>query len=384
MSGYKAPTNPKPNFPKTLPPPHCYPPMHIQKHFGKQGILLVNLGTPDAPTRVAVNRYLGQFLTDKRVVDNLPWIGRQAIFRGIVGPIRSGLVNPFKLGGSTELYSELWTENGSPLKYYGEVLTEAVARELGEDYVVRLAMRYQNPSMESALRELLDAGVSSVTVFPLFPQYASATTGSVHQEVMRLLSKEQIIPNVNLVNSYYDHPALVKVFADNALSNFDLREYDHILFSYHGLPQRQLKKGDRSGCHCYADGTNACCHSISQINQFCYSAQCHATTAAIAERLELDPSNYTTCYQSRLGFDDWAKPYTIDVIEEWAKEKGAKRLLCFSPAFVADCLETTIEIGLEYQEEFEEWGGEKIDLVPSLNDDPRWVGAVTEMVRAYG
>lgn len=353
--------------------------MHVQKHFGKKGVLLVNLGTPDAPTPKAVNRYLGEFLTDPRVIDNLPGPAQQLLVRGIIAPIRSGIVNPFKAGGSTKLYQELWTENGSPLKYYGEVLTEHVAKELGEEYVVRLAMRYQNPSIKAALRELIDEGVSSITVFPLFPQYASATTGSVHQEVMRLLSREQAIPNVNLVNSYYEHPALIKVFADNARDNYDLDSYDHIFFSYHGLPQRQLKKADNSGCHCYKK--EGCCNDISQVNQFCYSAQCHATTRAIAAELGLREEQYTTSFQSRLGFDDWAKPYTIDILEEWAKEHNAKKLLCFSPAFVADCLETTIEIGLEYQEEFEEWGGEKIDLVPSLNADPRWIQAVVDMVR---
>ena len=355
--------------------------MHDQQQFGKQGILLVNLGTPDAPTPVAVNRYLGQFLTDPRVVDNLPTPFRQLLFRGVVGPIRSGIVNPFKAGGSTKLYQELWTENGSPLKYYGEVLTKAVAERMGDDYVVRLAMRYQNPSIESALRELMDAGVSSVTIFPLFPQYASATTGSIHEEVMRLLMKEQSIPNLSFVNSYYDHPAIVKVFADNARDLGPLDQWDHIIFSYHGLPQRQLKKADPSGCHCYADGTNACCNAIVKANQFCYSAHCHATTRAIVNELGLADGTYTTSFQSRLGFDDWAKPYTIDILENLAKEQGAKRVLCFSPAFVADCLETTIEIGLEYQEEFEEWGGEHIQLVPSLNDDPRWIEAVVAMLR---
>ncbi len=353
--------------------------MYVQQHFGKQGILLVNLGTPDAPTPRAVNRYLGEFLTDPRVIDNLPGIAQQVLVRGIIAPIRSGIVNPFKPGGSTKLYQELWTENGSPLKYYGEVLTAAVTERLGDDYVVRLAMRYQQPSIESAVRELIAEGVSSITVFPLFPQYASATTGSVHQEVMRVLSKEQSIPNVHLVNSYYEHPLLIKVFADNARDLGPLNQWDHIIFSYHGLPQRQLKKADNSGCHCYK--VAGCCNSIGQVNQFCYSAQCHATTRAIVAELGLPEGSYTTSFQSRLGFDDWAKPYTIDVLEDLAKNKGAKKLLCFSPAFVADCLETTIEIGVEYQEEFEEWGGEHIQLVPSLNDDPRWISAVVGMLR---
>ena len=195
---------------------------------------------------------------------------------------------------------------------------------------------------------------------------------------MRLLSQRQTIPDVKLINSYYEQPELIRVFADNARDLGDLDRYDHIIFSYHGLPQRQLKKADDCN-HCYV--VDGCCDTIGRVNQFCYSAQCHATTRAIAAELGLPEERYTTSFQSRLGFDDWAKPYTIDVLEAWAKERGAKHILCFSPAFVADCLETTIEIGVEYQEEFEKWGGEHIDLVPSLNDDPRWVAALVSMIR---
>ncbi len=351
--------------------------MPLQQHFGKKGVLLVNLGTPDAPTPRAVNRYLGEFLTDPRVIDNLPGPAQQVLVRGIIAPIRSGIVNPFKPGGSTKLYQELWTENGSPLKYYGEQLTEGVAAALGDEFVVRLAMRYQQPSIQEEIDYLLKQQVSSILVFPLFPQYASATTGSVHQEVMRIMSKQQTIPDVKFVNSYYDRPELVKIFADHARPLLAATDYEHIFFSYHGLPQRQLKKADDCN-HCYEQAD--CCQTISRVNQFCYSAQCHATTRAIAAELGLQEERYTTCFQSRLGFDDWAKPYTIDVLEEQARA-GKKKLLCFSPAFVADCLETVIEIGVEYQEEFEEWGGERIDLVPSLNDDPAWIEAVVKMVR---
>ena len=343
------------------------PPVTSTTHFGKKGVLLVNLGTPDAPTYWAVNRYLQQFLTDGRVID-IPAVPRQLLVRGIIAPFRSG--------SSAKLYKELWTENGSPLKYYGEQLAEGIIERLGEAYHVELAMRYQKPSIKSAIKKLLDDGVSEIIVFPLFPQYASATTGSVHQEVMNILAKEQEIPDLKMVNSYYDHPEMIKVFADNA-RQFDLESYDFIFFSYHGLPQRQLKKASRSN-YCLKNGD--CCQTISVRNQFCYSAQCHATTKAIAAELNLSPDRYVTCFQSRLGFDDWAKPYTIDVLKEKAKA-GAKRLLCFSPAFVADCLETIIEIGTEYQEEFEELGGEHIDLVPSLNDNPRWMDAVASMIR---
>lgn len=336
--------------------------------IGRKGVLIVNLGTPDAPTRGAVYRYLKQFLLDPRVID-YPWLPRNLLVRGIIAPFRSG--------SSSKLYQRLWTEDGSPLKIYGENVAEGVQELLGEDFVVKLAMRYQNPSIESAIDALIEARVSEIIVFPLFPQYASATTGSVHDEVMRILRQKQAIPSVKLINSYHDYEPMIEVFADNA-RQFDLDSYDHIIFSYHGVPQRQLRKGD-PGNHCL-QGEN-CCQTFTDANQFCYSAQCFDTTRAIAEKLNLRPEQYTTSFQSRLGPEKWAQPYTIKTLEELA-EKGAKKLLVFSPAFVADCLETIIEIGYEYQEEFEEWGGEKVDLVPSLNDDPRWIAAIKDLILA--
>lgn len=345
-------------------------PEHQHMVFGKKGVLIVNLGTPDEPTVPAVRRYLRQFLLDWRVID-YPWLPRQMLVQGIIAPFRSF--------SSTKLYKRLWTQEGSPLKIYGEAVAAGVQEHLGADYIVELAMRYQNPSIKSAIDRLMDQQVSEIIVFPLFPQYASATTGSVHDEVMRILRRQQVIPNVKMVNSYYDYEPMIEIFAENA-RQFDLDSYDHIVFSFHGVPQRQLRKGDPGGHYCLKQEN--CCQRIGPDNQFCYSAQCMATTRAIANKLGLKPEQYTTSFQSRLGPEKWAKPYTIDVIEEWA-EKGAKRLLVFSPAFVADCLETTIEIGYEYQEEFEEMGGEHIDLVPSLNDNPKWIRAISDIVEAY-
>ena len=334
--------------------------------MAKKGVLLVNLGTPDEPTRGAVYRYLKQFLLDRRVID-YPWLARQFIVQGIIAPFRSGK--------SAKAYRLLWTDNGSPLKYYGERVTEGVRQLLGEEYEIELAMRYQNPSIESALTKLLQKQVSEITVFPMFPQYASATTGSVHDEVMRILRQKDTIPNLKFINSYYDYGPMIDIFANNA-RRFDLDSYDHIIFSYHGLPQRQLRKADDFN-HCLR--AENCCQSISNVNQFCYSAQCHATTRAIVARLGLSAERYTTAFQSRLGPEAWAKPYTAATIEHLANN-GAKRLLVFSPAFVADCLETLVEISDEYQEEFEKMGGEKVDLVPSLNDDPRWIQAVRDLI----
>ncbi len=335
--------------------------------FGKKGVLLVNLGTPDAPEWGAVYRYLKQFLLDARVID-YPWLGRNLLVRGII--------LPFRTGNSTKLYKKLWLPEGSPLKVYGERLAVSVQEILGNDYEVELAMRYQNPSIESALDRLLSRQVRDLTVFPLFPQYASATTGSVHEEVMRVLRKKQAIPPVRFVNSYHDHPPMIEIFAENG-RKLGIEQYDHVLFSYHGLPQRQLRKADTCN-HCLKSPD--CCSTLSIKNQFCYSAQCHATTAALVKTLGLAEGRYTTCFQSRLGKEVWVQPYTSDIIEQRAKA-GDKKLLVFCPAFVADCLETTIEISEEYQEEFEELGGETVQLVPSLNDNPQWAASVADMVR---
>jgi ferrochelatase len=306
-------------------------------------------------------------LLDARVIDINP-IARNLLVRGIIAPFRSGK--------SAKAYKELWTEQGSPLKFYGESLAKQIQNLLGAEYQVELAMRYQNPSLESALNKLMQAKVQKIKVFSLFPQYASATVGSVHEEVMRLLSRQQIIPEVAFISSYPTWKPMIDLFVANA-RQFDMSSYDHVLFSYHGLPQRQLRKGDAFN-HCLQK--QDCCKTLTPTNQFCYSAQCYATTQAIAEQLKLKEDQYTVCFQSRLGSDPWTQPYTIREIEALAKQ-GAKRILVFCPAFTADCLETTIEIGEEYLEDFHKWGGETLDLVPSLNDSPAWAAALAEKLK---
>ena len=333
----------------------------------KTGVLIVNLGTPDAPTRSAVYRYLKEFLLDPRVID-INAVSRNLLVRGIIAPFRSGQ--------SSKIYQQLWTENGSPLKFYGENLVAEVQQLLGNEYIVTLAMRYQSPSIETAIQQFMQAKVSKIKVFPLFPQYASASTGSVHEEVMRILSKQQIIPALEFVSSYPTWPEMIDIYVKNALQ-FDISSYDHILFSYHGLPQRQLRKADAFN-HCLKSAD--CCQTLTPVNQFCYSAQCYATTQAIAAQMNLKPEQYTVCFQSRLGRSPWVQPYTIRTLETLAKEKKAKRLLVFCPAFTADCLETTVEVESEYREEFENWGGEHLDLVPSLNDSPAWAKAVADLL----
>lgn len=334
---------------------------------GPVGVLLVNLGTPDAPTRSAVFRYLRQFLADRRVID-LPWV------RKVIMPL---FVIPRRVGSSTEAYRRLWTEAGSPLKVYGERLAAGVQQRLGDGFVVALAMRYQHPSIASALDRLLAAQIRHLVVVPLFPQYAASTTASVQAEVMRLLQRRWYIPPLTMVDSFFAHPAFLSLFAKKG-RNFPLHTYDHVLFSYHGLPERHLTRAP-GGAHCLKDD---CCTRIHAQNQFCYRAQCLATTRGIAHLLELPAGTYSTSFQSRLGRDPWLKPYTEDVIFHLARQ-GARKMLVFCPAFVADCLETTIEIGQEYAEIFVEAGGTRLDLVPSLNDDPEWIDAMAQLVRDW-
>ncbi|MFK8104615.1 MAG: ferrochelatase [Saprospiraceae bacterium] len=332
--------------------------------IGKTGVLLVNLGTPDAPTRSAVYRYLKEFLSDPRVIDK--WLVRNLIVPGIILPIRSGQ--------SAKLYKELWMEEGSPLKVYGFRLRDHVQEMLGEEYHVELAMRYQSPAIESTLEGMIKAGISELLVLPLFPQYASASTGSVQEEVMRVLTKKWNIPSVKIIDAFYDNPKMIAAFAARG-RQYDIASYDHILFSYHGLPERQITKGDDCN-YCLKEG---CCDVLFDKNKLCYKAHCAATTRGIVKELNLKKEDYTICFQSRLGRDPWVKPYTTDIIKDLAK-KGAKRVLVFCPAFICDCLETSIEISVEYQEEFEELGGEKMQLVEGLNDHPLWIEAVKEMV----
>jgi ferrochelatase len=334
----------------------------------KTGILIINLGTPDAPTRSAVYRYLKQFLLDPRVID-INAVSRNLLVRGIIAPFRSG--------SSAKGYEKLWTERGSPLKFYGEDLVSSVQQLLGDEYIVKLAMRYQSPSIESGIEQLLEAKVGKVKIFPLFPHYASASTGSVHEEVMRIFSKKQVIPALEFVSTYPTWPEMIDIYIKNA-RQFPVADYDHILFSYHGLPERHLRKADAFN-HCLKSAD--CCQTLTPTNQFCYSAQCYATTRAIAEKMNLRPDQYTVCFQSRLGRDPWVQPYTIRTLEALAKEKGAKSLLVFCPAFTADCLETTVEVEDEYRTDFKNWGGERLDLVPSLNDSPEWARAVADFLK---
>jgi ferrochelatase len=336
--------------------------------MGKKGILFVNLGTPDSPEVSDVRKYLDQFLMDERVID-IPAFNRTLLVKGIIVPFRSPK--------TAKLYKEIWDENGSPLLYFSKLQIAMVQEKLGDDYHVELAMRYQSPSILSALENMKAGLVESIRVIPLFPQYASASTGSVIQKVMEIVGKWQTIPPVSFVNSFHDDPVMIETFAENA-RRYQPETYDQVLFSFHGLPERQLIKCDHSGHHCLKKDN--CCATLTDVNKYCYSAQSYDTARLIAEALNIPREKYSVCFQSRLGKEPWVQPYTSDVLKDLAA-KGKKRLLVFCPAFVADCLETLYEVSVEYHEEFKELGGEEVQLVASLNDNPKWIEAMVAMAK---
>lgn len=325
---------------------------------------MINLGTPDSPSVRDVRSYLSQFLNDPRVID-IPWVARKILVNLIIVP--------FRAPKSAAIYKKLWTVNGSPLLFYSNRVKDLLQQELKDEYDVYLAMRYKNPSIASVLESMRRKNYSKIVVVPMFPQYASASTGSAFDEVMRVLRTWWVIPDISFISQYYDHPTFIEALVARG-KQYDLNSYDHILFSYHGLPQRQVDK-------VYVDGLcsdHDCENEITVENKFCYKATCYATTRLLAERLNIASEKYTVCFQSRLD-KKWLEPFSDKVVAECAR-KGMKRILVFSPAFTADCLETIIEIGDEYQEIFKEHGGEKVQLVESLNDHPLWIKCLQELV----
>lgn len=328
----------------------------------KKGVLLVNLGTPLSPKHKDVFRYLTEFLTDERVID-YPWLKRQLLVRGIIVP--------FRYKQSAEQYRYLWTQEGSPLLFHSTQVQKKLQQALGDDYHVILAMRYQHPSINEGLEKLRKEEVDELIILPLFPQYASATTGSIYQKVMKELQYWQTFPKLVFINHFFDQPAMIEAFAARACQ-YSPSSYDHVLFSFHGLPENQLRKAND---RCLKSN---CCQQLCQKNR-CYKAQCFATAYAIANQLNLKENQYTICFQSRLGKEPWIQPYTSDILHNCAQQ-GHKRLLVFSPSFVCDCLETTYEISSEYQREFKQMGGEELQLVEGLNDHPLWIDALQQII----
>ena len=334
----------------------------------RPGVLLVNLGTPDSPEPSPVRRYLRQFLSDPRVLDIHP-VGRKALLELIILPTR-----PRK---SAEAYKEIWTDEGSPLLVNGKAFARGVAREL-EGVNVELAMRYGSPSIQSGIESLVAKGSDEIVVMPLFPQYASSSTGSAVEEVYREAGKLWNTPFVRVVPPFFDHPAFIEAYAEIARPILAGGDFDHVLFSYHGVPERHVTKSDPTGKHCLAQP--GCCDRIVDANRQCYAAHCHGTTRALVEALDLDEGTYSHSYQSRLGRTPWLRPFTDEAVTELAKN-GTRRLAVFCPSFVADCLETIEEIGLRAREDFKGAGGDELVLIPCVNDHAAWVRGAASLLR---
>lgn len=336
------------------------------------GILLVNLGTPESPEVADVRRYLREFLSDPRVIDINP-VGRWLLLNLIILPLRPAR--------SAEAYRKVWTDQGSPLLVHGKALTEAIAERLQDhDVVVELAMRYGSPSIEHGLNRLREAGCDRIVAVPLYPQYASSSTGSSVEKLYEVAKRLWNTPYIDVVPAFYDDPRFIEAFAEVGRTEIEALQPDHVLMSFHGLPERHVIKSDETGQHCLK--SEHCCEQIGPANRNCYRAQCFATARALASLLDLPSERWSVTFQSRLGRDPWIAPYTDVRIEELAKS-GTKKVAVMCPAFVADCLETLEEIGMTGAESFVSAGGEQLRLVPSLNSHPAWVNALASLIAEH-
>jgi protoporphyrin/coproporphyrin ferrochelatase len=315
------------------------------------GVLVVNLGTPDSPSYFAVQRYLRDFLGDRRVIDTsrLIWL-----------PLLYGVVLPFRPLRTVRKYRKIWMHGGSPLAVYSKRLTNKIGERLqaalGDRVRVALGMTYGNPSVASAIRSLAEENAKRLLVLPLYPQYCSSTTGSVFDRASRALQRWRWLPETRFVNDYYDDAGYIDALTARIQRHWtEVGERSHLLFSYHGIPADYVKQGDP------------------------YQAQAEATTRLVVARLGLAADEWSHCYQSRFGSVVWLQPYTEDTLTALAK-RGLRKLTIVSPSFAVDCLETLEEVAIEYRDKFLELGGERLTLVPALNDDDRHAEVLVSIV----
>lgn len=333
----------------------------------RTGILLINLGTPDAPTPEAVGRYLREFLMDGFVIDT-------------PAPLRWLLVNvlivPRRKFQSAAAYQKIQLPEGSPLLVYTRALAQKVAGELGDEYLVEFGMRYGNPSIGSALAKFKNQEVDRIIVLPLYPQYAESSFETAVVETKRSATELGVDDRLKFLSPFYDRPEFIDAFALRIRQSLAKQNSEHVVFSFHGLPERHVTKLHPQ--HCLRSAN--CCEQIGASNRDCYRAQCFSTARAISQQLEVKADSYTVSFQSRLGRAKWISPNTEEVLADLAR-RGKKRISVACPSFVADCLETVEEIAIRGRETFIAAGGTELQLIPSLNDDPLWVLAVAKMLR---
>ncbi len=335
----------------------------------KKGVLLVNLGSPDSTDPKDVKKYLDEFLMDPRVIDVPFWL-RSFIVRGIILNTRPKQ--------SAAAYQKIWWKEGSPLIVLSERLQEKIQAKV--NIPVGLAMRYGSLTLKKGLQELVDQGVEDVLVIPLYPQFAMATTETIDVRVEEL--QKEFFPNlkVSSLPAFYNKPEYIEVLSKSIAEGLENVDYEHLLFSYHGVPERHILKRDITKKHCKVD--QSCCNTPSPAHEFCYRHQCFTTTELVAKRLNLEPGTYSNSFQSRLGFDPWLKPPTDRTVERFGLE-GTKKMAVVTPAFVSDCLETLEEIAMEAEEIFHEAGGKEFTTIPCLNDRDDWAEVLTGWIDTW-
>jgi len=332
-----------------------------------KAVLLVNLGSPDSPSVPDVRRYLNEFLMDGRVIDT-PWLIRRFVVDLI-------LINRPKESGHA--YEKIWTKDGSPLVVTSRHVQVALQKRVRVP--VELAMRYQNPSIESAVKKLADQGADDVLLIPLFPHFAMSSYETAVVRVQEVVAKLAPQMKLTVQPPYYDHPDFITALAASA-ADFLKPDYDHLLFSFHGIPERHIKKADPTGCHCLLKEN--CCEVASPAHATCYRAQCFKTAALFVAKAGVPANKYSVSFQSRLGKDPWLKPYTDYELPRLAQE-GKKKMLVICPAFVSDCLETIEEIGMRGCEDFLKASGKEFTRIPCMNEHPLWVEALENMVTSF-
>ena len=335
----------------------------------RTGVLLTNIGTPDEPTPEALARYLRQFLMDEYVLD-MPFIKRWLLVNRIIVPRRKHY--------SAEHYLKIQMAEGSPLLVYTQKFAVGLANELSDDYVIEIGMRYGNPSIPAGLANLKNAGVDRIVAVPLYPQYTQSSFQTAVAETKKQVKKLGLTGTLKFVDPFYIDPGFIEACAQIVGDHLKRHSPDHVLFSYHGVPVRHTKQMDPVD---YCQNNDACCAQISSVNQGCYRAQCHATSRAIAAALGLTASQFTTCFQSQFGKDEWIGPSFEDLLVELPK-RGIKTVAVACPSFVADCLETLEEVGIRGREEFREAGGEELTLISCVNSHPLWVKAAANLIRS--
>ncbi|MBT0607267.1 ferrochelatase [Aequorivita echinoideorum] len=334
-----------------------------------KGVLLVNLGSPDSTDPKDVKKYLDEFLMDPRVIDVPYWL-RAFLVKGIILNTR-----PKK---SAEAYQRIWWKEGSPLIVISARLQQKIQEKT--TVPIALAMRYGSMTLKKGLQELVDKGVDDVLVIPLYPQFAMATTETIDVKVDEL--KKEFFPQLQITSlpAFFHKPEYIEVLSKSISEKLEHVDYEHLLFSYHGVPERHIRKSDITKSHCKID--QSCCVTPSPAHQFCYRHQCLKTTDLVAKKLNLQPGTFSTSFQSRLGFDPWLQPYTDRTIERMGLN-GTKKMAIVTPAFVSDCLETLEEIAMEGEEIFHEAGGKEFTVIPCLNDRDDWVEVLTGWIDSW-